>query len=86
MHQSRTKYQDNRGQKSALQTRFITKNRQNNRKKSTIYRDLAHDYRFDKSRLIANFLAILRTWVDILIEKEYLEWDPNDKDVQRYLT
>jgi hypothetical protein len=39
-----------------IQKRFLTKN-------SAIYRVSAHDYRFDISRLIANFLAISRTWI-----------------------
>jgi len=58
----------NRRRKSDTKSRFIAKNRQNNRKKSAIYRDSTHNYRFDEPRLIANFLAISRTWDSLEIQ------------------
>ena len=44
-------------------SQYIVENHEKIEENRRFYRDLAHDYRFDKSQLIANFLPISRTWV-----------------------
>ena len=46
-----------------IASRYIVENHEKIEQNRRFYRDLAHDYRFDKSQLIADFLPISRTWV-----------------------
>ena len=45
-----------------IASRYIVENHEKIEQNRRFYRDLAHDYRFDKSQLIADFLPISRTW------------------------